>query len=165
LKAGADKVSINSAAIKNPGIIFEASAAFGKEAVVIAIDGKKMDDGGYGVYINGGKTYGGLDAVEWAVKAEALGAGEILLTSMDADGTNNGFDIELLQAVCEAVNIPVVASGGCGELAHFTEVFQKTAVDAALAASVFHYGKLTIGQVKKELRKNNIPVKQMNGEK
>jgi len=109
--------------------------------------------------VNGGRIDTGLDVVEWAIKAEKLGAGEILLTSMDADGTKQGFDLDMLNAVCSVVNIPVVASGGCGELSHFTEVFQKTSADAALAASIFHYGELTVNQVKTELKSNHIPVR------
>lgn len=159
LLAGADKVSVNSAAIRNPEIISEAASRFGSQCVVIAIDGKKVGEGKYHVFINGGRIDTELDVVEWAAEAERLGAGEILLTSMDADGTKKGFDLDMLNAVCSAVNIPVIASGGCGELSHFTEVFQKTNSDAALAASIFHYGELTVGQVKEELRKNGLPVR------
>ncbi|WP_027400217.1 imidazole glycerol phosphate synthase subunit HisF [Anaerovorax odorimutans] len=159
LLAGADKVSVNSAAIKNPQIIADAAARFGNQCVVVAIDGKKVSDGKYHIYINGGRIDTGIDVVEWAVKAESLGAGEILLTSMDTDGVKEGFDLDMLNAVCSAVNIPVIASGGCGELSHFTEVFEKTGADAALAASIFHYGELTVGEVKEDLKKNNIPVR------
>ena len=159
LLAGADKVSVNSAAIRNPDIISEAASRFGNQCVVVAIDGKKAEDGSYHVFINGGRIDTSLDVVEWAAKAEKLGAGEILLTSMDADGTKQGFDLDMLNAVCAAVNIPVIASGGCGELSHFTEVFQKTGADAALAASIFHYGELTVGQVKEELRQKGLPVR------
>lgn len=159
LLAGADKVSVNSAAIKNPAILSEAASKFGRQCVVVAIDGKKTAKDKYNVYVNGGRIDTGLDVVKWAVQAEQLGAGEILLTSMDTDGTKEGFDIDMLNAVCNAVNIPVIASGGCGQLSHFIEVFQNTSVDAALAASVFHYGELTIGQVKAELKKNNLPVR------
>ena len=159
LLAGADKVSVNSAAIKNPAIISEAASRFGNQCVVVAIDGKKTAENKYNVYVNGGRIDTGLDVVQWAIEAEKLGAGEILLTSMDADGTKQGFDLDMLNAVCNVVNIPVIASGGCGELAHFTEVFQKTSADAALAASIFHYGELTVNQVKMELQKNNLPVR------
>ena len=159
LLAGADKVSVNSAAIKNPSIISEAASRFGNQCVVVAIDGKKTATNKYNVFVNGGRIDTGLDVVEWAKEAERLGAGEILLTSMDADGTKEGFDLDMLNAVCNVVNIPVIASGGCGELSHFTELFQKTSADAALAASIFHYGELTVGQVKADLSRNNIPVR------
>lgn len=159
LLAGADKVSVNSAAIKNPSIISDAASRFGNQCVVVAIDGKKTAEGSYHVFVNGGRIDTGVDAVEWAKEAERLGAGEILLTSMDADGTKQGFDLDMLNAVCKVVNIPVIASGGCGELSHFTEVFQKTSADAALAASIFHYGELTVQQVKQELKNNLIPVR------
>lgn len=159
LLAGADKVSINSAAIKEPSIISEAASKFGNQCVVVAIDGKKVSHGKYNVYVNGGRIDTHLDVVKWAIEAERLGAGEILLTSMDADGTKQGFDLDMLNGVCKAVNIPVIASGGCGELVHFTELFQKTSADAALAASIFHYGELTVGQVKVELKENDIPVR------
>ncbi|MDD3199402.1 MAG: imidazole glycerol phosphate synthase subunit HisF [Eubacteriales bacterium] len=159
LLAGADKVSVNSAAIRNPAIISEAALKFGSQCVVAAIDGKKTAEGKYNVYINGGRIDTGLDVVQWAMEAERLGAGEILLTSMDADGTKEGFDIDMLNAVCNVANIPVIASGGCGNLSHFTELFQMTSADAALAASIFHYGELTVGQVKEELKKNRIPVR------
>ncbi|NLP30625.1 MAG: imidazole glycerol phosphate synthase subunit HisF [Clostridiales bacterium] len=159
LRAGADKVSISSAAVKNPKIISEAASIFGKQSVVIAIDAKKLSDGRYKVFINGGRVNTGLDLVDWAKRVEELGAGEILLTSMDADGTKNGFDIPMLQAVCNAVNIPIIASGGCGKLEDFVEVFEQTTVDAALAASIFHYEDLSIKQVKQELNKRNIPVR------
>ena len=159
LLAGADKVSVNSAAIRNPAIISEAASRYGSQCVIVAIDGKKTAKGGYDVYVNGGRIDTGLDVVKWAMEAERLGAGEILLTSMDADGTKEGFDIDMLNAVCNEVNIPVIASGGCGRLSHFTEVFQNTSADAALAASIFHYGELTVGEVKAELKKNNLPVR------
>ena len=164
LRAGADKVSVNSAAIKNPSIISEAAAKFGNQCVVVAIDGKKagVDQDGsskYNVFVNGGRIDTGIDAIQWAKEAERLGAGEILLTSMDADGTKQGFDIDMLNAVCNVVNIPVIASGGCGQLSHFNEVFEKTSADAALAASIFHYGELTVRQVKEALRDSHIPVR------
>lgn len=159
LLAGADKVSVNSAAIRDPAIISEAATRFGNQCVVVAIDGKKTAQGTYNVYVNGGRIDTGLDAVQWAREAERLGAGEILLTSMDADGTKQGFDIDMLNAVCSVVNVPVIASGGCGQLSHFTDMFQKTTADAALAASIFHYGELTVQQVKTELKNNGLPVR------
>jgi len=161
LLAGADKVSVNSAAIRNPAIISEAASRFGNQCVVVAIDGKKTAPGKYNVFVNGGRIDTELDVVQWAMEAERLGAGEILLTSMDADGTKQGFDIDMLNAVCAVVNIPVIASGGCGQLSHFTEMFQKTSADAALAASIFHYGELTVNQVKMELMKNSLPVRML----
>lgn len=159
LRAGADKVSVNSAAVKNPQLIKEAADIFGCQCVVVAIDAKKCDDGHYTVVINGGRIDMGIDAVEWAKKAEELGAGEILLTSMDTDGVKGGFDLDMLNAVCSVVKIPVIASGGCGKLEHFTEVFEKTNATAALAASLFHYKELTVDEVKTELKKHNIPVR------
>ena len=159
LRAGADKVSVNSAAVKNPQLIREAADIFGCQCVVVAIDAKKCPDGHYTVVINGGRIDMGIDAIGWAKKAEELGAGEILLTSMDTDGVKGGFDLDMLNAVCSAVKIPVIASGGCGALEHFTDVFEKTGAAAALAASLFHYKELTVGQVKEELKKHNIPVR------
>lgn len=159
LRAGADKVSVNSAAVKNPQLIKEAADIFGRQCVVAAIDAKKCSDGHYTVVINGGRIDMEIDAVEWAKRAEELGAGEILLTSMDTDGVKGGFDIDMLNAVCSAVNIPVIASGGCGKLEHFTEVFEKTNSAAALAASLFHYREITVEQVKEELKRHNIPVR------
>lgn len=161
LLAGADKVSVNSAAIKNPQLIADAAEKFGNQCVVVAIDGKKVGQEKFHIYVNGGRIDTGIDVVEWAVRAERLGAGEILLTSMDTDGAKEGFDLEMLNAVCEVVDIPVIASGGCGKVTDFTEVFQKTSADAALAASIFHYGELTVGQVKEELRKHHIPVREV----
>lgn len=159
LRAGADKVSVNSSAVRNPTLISEAADIFGSQCVVVAIDAKRREDGSFTVVVNGGRIDVGLDAVEWAKKVEELGAGEILLTSMDADGTKAGFDLELLNAVCSAVSIPVIASGGCGKLEHFSEVFQKTGASAALAASLFHYKELTVGEVKAHMKQNNIPVR------
>lgn len=158
LEAGADKISINSAAIKRPELVKEAAETFGSACIVIAIDGKKDESGVFRVVINGGRETMELAVDEWAKTVESYGAGEILLTSMDADGTKMGFDLEMLNAVCSAVDIPVIASGGCGKLADFTEVFEKTSADAALAASVFHYGELTVGTVKEELRNRGIAV-------
>lgn len=159
LRAGADKVSVNSSAVKNPVLISEASELFGSQCVVVAIDAKRKEDGSFTVVVNGGRIDMGIDAIEWAKKAEELGAGEILLTSMDTDGTKNGFDIELLNAVCGVVKIPVIASGGCGKLEHFSEVFEKTNASAALAASLFHYKELTVRQVKEHLKKHKIPTR------
>lgn len=159
LRAGADKVSLNSAAVRHPELVTQAAKAFGSQCIVAAIDARRAPGGGFTVVINGGRIDTGIEAVEWAKRVCELGAGEILLTSMDADGTKNGFDIELTDLVCRAVEVPVIASGGCGSLSHFSEVFLKTGADAALAASLFHYGELTVRQVKEELRRNNIPVR------
>lgn len=159
LLAGADKVAVNSAAVLNKKIISEAADRFGNQCVVLAIDAKKRPDGTFSVYINGGRKDMGIDAIEWAKEGEKLGAGEILLTSMDSDGTKNGFDIELTKKVSEAVSIPVIASGGCGNLQHFLDVFNQTKCDAALAASLFHYRELTIKEVKQYLSENHIPVR------
>ncbi len=159
LRAGADKISVNSAAVRDPELISRAAEKFGSQCVVVAIDGKRREDGGFEVVINGGRVWTGLDVVQWAKKAESLGAGEILLTSMDADGTKAGFDLEMTKAVTEAVNIPVIASGGCGSLEHFAEAFTEANADAALAASLFHYGELSISEVKDYLRGRNIPVR------
>lgn len=160
LRAGADKISINSAAIRNPIFIKDASEKFGSQCVVVAIDGKKRENGsGWNVFINGGRIDTGLDAIKWSKKVEELGAGEILLTSMDADGTKQGYDVEFTDAVCKAVNIPVIASGGCGKLQHFVDVFKESGADAALAASLFHFRELTINEVKEYLSKDDIEVR------
>ena len=159
LRAGADKISVNSAAVKDPGLISRAAERFGSQCVVLAIDARRRPEGSYEVVVAGGRTPTGLDAVEWARGGEALGAGEILLTSMDADGTKAGFDLEMTRAVTQAVSIPVIASGGCGSLEHFAQVFAETDCDAALAASLFHFGELTVPQVKEYLRKRKIPVR------
>ncbi|MCL2751144.1 MAG: imidazole glycerol phosphate synthase subunit HisF [Firmicutes bacterium] len=156
LGSGAAKASINSAAVKNPELIREAAQAFGKSRIVVAIDGKQTD-GGYKVMVNGGQTNTGLDLVEWAKQCEELGAGEILLTSMDADGVQNGYDIGMTKAVVDAVEIPVIASGGCGTVAHILEVFKKTGCDAALAASLLHFGNATVDGIKAEMERNGIP--------
>lgn len=158
LLAGADKVAVNSAAVKDKYLLSRAADKFGNQCVVIAIDAKKTENG-FHVYINGGRIDTGIDAIEWAVEAQRLGAGEILLTSMDADGTKAGFDIELTKAVTDAVSIPVIASGGGGALSHFKDVFTMANADAALAASLFHYKELTVGQVKEYLDSYNIPVR------
>jgi len=160
LNAGADKVSINSSAVKNPSFITEAAGRFGCQCIVVAIDAKlKSDKSGYEVYINGGRINTGIDAVEWAVKACSLGAGELLVTSMDADGTKDGYDLELYKKITNAVNVPVIASGGAGNMEHFKDVFETSGVDAALAASLFHYNELKINDLKYYLHKNNIPVR------
>ena len=161
LRAGADKVSVNSAAVKNPGLVDAAAEKYGSQCVVVAIDGRKTGKtpSGFEVYVAGGRTPTGIDAVAWAGEVAARGAGEILLTSMDRDGTKSGFDLELTKAVVETAGIPVIASGGCGALDHFSEVFEQTDCDAALAASLFHYRELTVGQVKAHLREKNIPVR------
>lgn len=160
LRAGADKISINSSAVRNPELISEGAEIFGTQCMVVAIDGRKREDNsGWNVVISGGRIDTGLDAVQWAKEVERRGAGEILLTSMDTDGTKDGFDLEFCNAICEAVNIPVIASGGCGKIAHFSEVFEKTKVDAALAASIFHYKEATVEEVKLHLKEKNIPVR------
>ena len=158
LSAGADKISVNSAAVKNPEIISEGANKFGSQCIVLAVDAKRKDIG-WEIYINGGRTPTGLDCIEWIRKAVELGAGEILLTSMDADGTKAGFDIELTRAVSESVNVPVIASGGAGELEHFYSVLTAGKADAVLAASVFHYGKYTIRQVKDYLKNRGVEVR------
>lgn len=159
LRSGADKISVNSAAVKNPSFISQAAERFGSQCVVLAIDAKSRPDGTWEVVTAGGRCHTGLDAVIWAQKGQALGAGEILLTSMDADGTKTGFDLPLTNAISQAVTIPVIASGGCGSLEHFAEVFEQTDCDAALAASLFHFGELSIPQVKAYLRERNVPVR------
>lgn len=158
LRAGADKVSVNSAAVRDPQLIAQAADQFGNQCVVVAIDAKRID-GSFHVVVHGGRIDTGLDAIAWAKQAVSLGAGEILLTSMDTDGTKNGFDHELLNAVCGVVNVPVIASGGCGTLEHFSTVFEQTGADAALAASLFHYRELTVEQVKQHLNEHHIPVR------
>lgn len=159
LRAGADKVSVNSAAVQNPALISQAAEIFGSQCVVVAIDAKRDGQGNFHVVVHGGRKDTGLDAVEWAKKCQELGAGEILLTSMDTDGCKEGFDLELTRAVCDAVTIPVIASGGCGRLEHFSQVFEETGADAALAASLFHFRELTVEEVKNHLAENNIPVR------
>lgn len=158
LSAGADKVSINTAAVKNPQLIYESAKRFGSQCIVVAIDAKRSERG-WEVYIHGGRTPTGLDAVEWAKKVESLGAGEILLTSMDADGTKKGYDIELCKAVASAVSIPVIASGGAGTMEHFYEVFTQTNVDAALAASLFHFKEVSIPELKAYLKNKGVHVR------
>lgn len=159
LRAGADKISVNSAAVHNPQLIAEGARQFGNQCIVLAIDAKKTGPEKWEVYINGGRVPTGLDAVEWAKRGVELGAGEILLTSMDADGTNNGYDIELTAGISKAVKVPVIASGGAGQLQDFFEVLRDGAADAVLAASVFHYRKFTVRQVKEYLRDQGIEVR------
>lgn len=160
LREGADKVSINSSAINTPQLISDAADKFGSQCVVVAIDAKRRADGsGWNVYKNGGRIDVGLDAVEWAIKAEKMGAGEILLTSMDCDGTKAGYDIELTNIISENVSIPVIASGGAGTKEHFYDALTKGKADAALAASLFHYKELEIIDLKQYLRKKDVPVR------
>lgn len=160
LREGADKISVNSSAINRPELIREAAEKFGSQCVVVAIDAKKREDGsGWNIYKNGGRIDVGIDAVEWAKKVEALGAGEILLTSMDGDGTKAGYDIELTKAISEAVSIPVIASGGAGTLEHFYEALTEGKADAALAASLFHFKELEIKEVKQYLREKAVSVR------
>ena len=159
LRAGADKTSVNSAAVKNPQLIAEGAKLFGRQCIVLAIDARRCGENKWEVYVHGGRTPTGIDAVEWAKQGVALGAGEILLTSMDADGTKNGYDIPLTKAVSEAVNVPVIASGGAGKLEDFYEVLAEGGADAVLAASVFHYKTFTIQQVKEYLRDRGIEVR------
>ena len=159
LRAGADKISVNSAAVARPELITEAAERFGSQCVVLAVDARSRGDGTWEVVVAGGRKPTGLDLLEWVKKGEALGAGEILLTSMDADGTKAGFDLPMTKAITQAVGIPVIASGGCGSLEHFAQVFEETGCDAALAASLFHFGELTVEEVKEYLRDRGIPVR------
>jgi cyclase len=159
LNAGADKISVNTAAVKNPELIVEGAKLFGNQCIVLALDAKRCGENKWEVYVNGGRTPTGVDALTWAKKAVSLGAGEILLTSMDADGTKNGYDIPLTRAVSEAVSVPVIASGGAGTLEHFYEVLTAGKADAVLAASVFHYHQFTIKQVKEYLQSKGVEVR------
>lgn len=160
LREGADKVAVNSAAIMNPGLIREAAKQFGSQCVVVAIDARRREDGrGWNIFKNGGRVDMGIDAVEWAVKASRLGAGEILLTSMDGDGTKAGYDIALTRAVAEKVSIPVIASGGAGEKEHFYEALTEGGAEAVLAASLFHYKELEIKELKEYLQKKGVSVR------
>ena len=160
LRAGADKVSLNSAAVRDKQLIKKGAYYFGNQCIVLAVDAKKREDNtGWNVVINGGRIDTGIDALRWIEEGVRLGAGEILLTSMDADGTKKGFDIELTKSVSNITNVPVIASGGCGSLEHFYEVFKDEAADAALAASLFHYGELSVEEVKKYLKDKNISVR------
>lgn len=159
LLAGADKVSVNTAAVKNPQLIADGAKLFGNQCIVLAVDARKTGDRRWEVYINGGRTPTGLDVLEWVKKGVALGAGEILLTSMDSDGTKDGYDIALTRAVADAVSVPVIASGGAGKLEHFYEVLTDGGADAVLAASVFHYGTFTVKTVKEYLRQRGVEVR------
>ncbi|MDI6717001.1 MAG: imidazole glycerol phosphate synthase subunit HisF [Actinomycetota bacterium] len=159
LETGADKISMNSAAVKNPELIRITSRRYGSQCIVVAIDARRVGVDKWEVYINGGRVPTGIDAVEWAQKVEKLGAGEILLTSMNRDGTKDGYDLPLTRAIVRAVNIPVIASGGAGKLEHFAEVVLETGADAVLAASLFHYGELSIREVKEYMASQGIPVR------
>jgi cyclase len=159
LKAGADKVSLNTAAVKNPDLIAEGAKRFGRQCIVLAVDARSVVPGRWEVYINGGRTPTGIDVLEWVKRGTTLGAGEILLTSMDKDGTKDGYDIELTRAVSDAVEVPVIASGGAGELSHFYDVLTAGKADAVLAASVFHYGQFTVRQVKDYLKSRGVEVR------
>lgn len=159
LRSGADKVAINTAAVENPSLIKESSEKFGNQCIVIAIDAKRVGAGRWEVYTYGARKPTGIDAREWARRVESLGAGEILLTSIDADGTRSGYDIELTKAISDAVNIPVIASGGAGNPHHFYKVLTATRADAALAAGIFHYGVYTVGDIKRYLSERGVPVR------
>ena len=159
LNAGADKVSINTSAVTNPQLVADASSRYGSQCIVVAIDAKQVSPGRWEIFTHGGRNPTGLEAVSWAQKMENLGAGEILLTSMDRDGTKRGFDIELTRAISDSVNIPVIASGGVGNLQHLADGIQKGHADAVLAASIFHYGEYTVQQAKKFMSDQNIPVR------
>lgn len=159
LNLGADKISVNSAAVKNPDLITDAALKFGRQCVVVAIDAKRNDKGSFDVYLNGGRINTGKNAIDWAIEAEKRGAGEILLTSMDCDGTKTGYDIELTRRVAEAVGIPVIASGGAGNMQHFKDVLTDGKADAALAASLFHFGEMTISDLKKYLALSGVAVR------
>lgn len=159
LNLGADKISVNSAAVRNPDLITDAALKFGRQCVVVAIDAKRNDNGGFDVYLNGGRINTGKDAIDWAIEAEKRGAGEILLTSMDCDGTKAGYDIELTRRVSEAVGIPVIASGGAGNMQHFKDVLTDGKADAALAASLFHFGEMAIRDLKEYLALSGVPVR------
>jgi cyclase len=162
LTAGANKIGINSAAVKNPDLIRAAALEFGRQRIIVSIDAKKVNSDSWNVYINGSRTDSGLDVIAWAIKMEELGAGEILLTGIDCDGTKAGYDVPLTRAVAEAVSIPVIASGGAGTLAHFYEVLTDGKADAALVASLFHFKELTIGEVKEYLRARDVLVSASN---
>lgn len=159
LFAGADKIAVNSAAIRNPSLITEAAAKFGAQCVVLAVDAKRNAAGSWDVYLNGGRVNTGLDAIEWIEKAVSLGAGEVLLTSMDKDGTKSGYDIELTRRAAEAVNVPVIASGGAGKMQDFADVLTEGKADAALAASLFHFGEIEMKDLKEYLAARGIPVR------
>lgn len=159
LKAGADKVSVNSSAVANPQLIADCAEKFGNQCVVVAIDAKKVEDGSSHVFVAGGRKDTGIDLLDWAKKVVSLGAGEILLTSMDKDGTKSGFDIEMLNAVANVVTVPIIASGGAGNSQHILEVFEQTPATGALAASIFHYGEVSIADTKQAMRQSGIEVR------
>lgn len=159
LKAGADKVAVNSSALANPQMIADCAQKFGSQCVVVAIDARKEEDGTWHVYVAGGRKDTGRDLIEWAREAVSLGAGEILLTSMDKDGTKSGFDIDMLNAVASVVNVPIIASGGAGTIDHMVEVFQQTPATGALAASIFHYGEIAIADTKKAMAEAGLEVR------
>ena len=161
LSAGADKIAVNSAAIKNPRLITEAALKFGSQCVVLAVDAKRNARGGWSVFLNGGRVETDLDAIEWICEAEKLGAGEVLLTSMDRDGTKAGYDVELTRRAAEAVNIPVIASGGAGKMKDFADVLTEGKADAALAASLFHFGEIEMKDLKEYLAARGIPVRRV----
>ena len=161
LSAGADKIAVNSAAIKNPSLITEASVKFGAQCVVLAVDAKKNGSGSWAVYLNGGRVNTGLDAIEWIRRAVSLGAGEVLLTSMDKDGTKSGYDIELTKRAAESVNVPVIASGGAGRMQDFADVLTEGKADAALAASLFHFGEIEMKDLKEYLAARGVPVRRI----
>ncbi|WP_243521278.1 imidazole glycerol phosphate synthase subunit HisF [Bacillus pseudomycoides] len=159
LRAGADKVSLNSAAVRNPKLVGEGAKHFGSQCIVVAIDARKVRGNKWNVYVKGGRIDTGIDVVQWAKQVEQLGAGEILLTSMDADGTKDGYDFHLTETISQVVSIPVIASGGCGSAEDIVKVFQKTSASAALAASIFHYGEATVQEVKQKLQEAEIEVR------
>lgn len=159
LKAGADKVSVNSSAVANPQLIADCAEKFGNQCVVVAIDAKKVEDGSWHVFVAGGRKDTGIDLLDWAKKVVSLGAGEILLTSMDKDGTKSGFDIEMLNAVANVVTVPIIASGGAGNSQHILEVFEQTPATGALVASIFHYGEVSIADTKQAMRQSGIEVR------
>jgi cyclase len=159
LRAGADKVSVNTSAIERPDLVREGAERFGSQCIVVAIDARRRPEGGWTVYTHGGRNPMELEAVAWAKMVADLGAGEILLTSMDADGTKEGYDMDLVRAVSEAVSIPVIASGGAGKLEHMADVLQNAGADAVLAASIFHFGEYTVGDVKRFLAERGVPVR------
>ncbi|MGE5403807.1 MAG: imidazole glycerol phosphate synthase subunit HisF [Candidatus Saccharibacteria bacterium] len=159
LKAGADKISLNTAAVKSPSLVMESAKKFGSQCIVVAIDARKVGDEQWEVFINGGRTETGIDAVWWAKRVEGLGAGEILLTSMDKDGTKDGYDIEVTRAISESVEIPVIASGGAGKLEHLRAALEEGKADAALVASIFHYGEYRVSQAKEYLTERGVPVR------
>ena len=159
LRAGADKITLNTAALEDPKLISACAETFGSQCVVVAIDARRCTENSWEVYTHGGRQASGIRALEWAQECERLGAGEILLTSMDADGTKDGFDLKLTEAVSSSLSIPVIASGGAGKIEHFSEVFQQAKADAALAATIFHYKEMTIAEVKEDLRRKGVEVR------